>query len=115
MIKKTDNRYKLLFNVNKLFKAKKSKAYIENTLDPEFPKAPVPAYILLSSFPLFTHMDRNISLNRETMFGLSVRFKSINWYCKVSSPKNVWTLFVRSKQSVQLVLTVPYCCLKMQS
>ena len=88
-------------------------AYIESTLDPEFPKAPVPAYILLSSFPLFIHMDRNISLKRDTMFGLSVRFKSINWYWRVSSPKNVWTLFVRSRQSVQLVRTVPYCCLKM--
>ena len=83
------------------------------TFDPEFPRAPVPAYILLNSLPLLTHMERNISTNRETILGLSFKFKSINWYCNVSIPKNVWTQFVLSRQSVQLVRTVPYCCLKL--
>ena len=48
------------------------------TFDPEFPRAPVPAYILLNSLPLLTHIERNISTNRETILGLSFKFKSIN-------------------------------------
>ena len=64
----------------KCFEAKEYKVYLLNlvTFDPEFPRAPVPAYILLNSLPLLTHIERNISTNRETILGLSFKFKSIN-------------------------------------
>ena len=104
------------------------------------PRAPVPAYILLNSLPLFSHICLNISSNLEqilhfaptdgwqsaeiaitvdthleTIFVLSLRSRSRNWYWSTSRPRKVWTQLVRSRQSVQLVLTVPNCSLQLGS